>query len=108
MVYLALFADEQYIYSTDRKENYILRKVQRGLTAMESWCERWNITINDDKTQAIYFSHRPRTVEAFLTSKGRQVPLVNHMKYIGVIFYVKNHMEIIYTNDHCQGPMNIY
>jgi hypothetical protein len=41
-VYLGLFADDTCIYVTDRKE---------------TWCERWNIKINEDKTQAIYFSH---------------------------------------------------
>jgi hypothetical protein len=42
-VHLALFADGTCIYCTDRKEGYVLRKLQRGLTSVESWCERWNI-----------------------------------------------------------------
>jgi hypothetical protein len=42
-VYLALFADDMCLYSTDHEESYVLRKFQRGHTAMESWCERWNI-----------------------------------------------------------------
>jgi hypothetical protein len=41
------------LYSTDREEGYVLRKLQRGLTAMESWYERWNIKIKEEKTQAI-------------------------------------------------------
>jgi retron-type reverse transcriptase len=53
-VYLGLFADDTCIYATDRKEGYVLRKLQRGLSAIETWCERWNIKINEDKTQAIY------------------------------------------------------
>jgi hypothetical protein len=52
-VYLALFADDTCLYSTDREESHVLRKLQRGLTAMESWCERWNIKINEAKTQTI-------------------------------------------------------
>jgi hypothetical protein len=39
-VYLALFADDTCLYSTDREEGHVLRKLQRGLTAMESWCKR--------------------------------------------------------------------
>jgi retron-type reverse transcriptase len=38
-VHLALFADDICIYITDRKEGYILRKLQRGLTSVGSWCE---------------------------------------------------------------------
>jgi hypothetical protein len=56
-VYLSLFADDTCIYATHRKEGYVFRKLQRDLSAIETWCERWNIKINEDKTQAIYFSH---------------------------------------------------
>jgi len=31
------------VYVTDRKEIYVLRKVQRNLTSMELRCERCNI-----------------------------------------------------------------
>jgi hypothetical protein len=51
---LALFADDTCLYATDRKEGYVLRKLQRGLNSMAAWCERWNIKINEDKTRAIY------------------------------------------------------
>jgi hypothetical protein len=59
-VYLALFADDTCIYTTDRKEGHVLRKLQRGLTSMESWCEHWNIKINEDTTQAIYYILLPQ------------------------------------------------
>jgi hypothetical protein len=72
----ALFTDDTRIYRTDRKEVYVLRTLQRCLTKMESRCERWNITINEDKTQTIYVSHRRRPVEAYLTLKRRQTPFV--------------------------------
>jgi hypothetical protein len=36
-VYLGLFADDAYIYATDRKQGYVLRKLQRGLSAIETW-----------------------------------------------------------------------
>jgi hypothetical protein len=63
-VYLALFAEDTCLYATERKEGYVLRKLQRGLDAIKTWCERWNIKINEDKkTQAIYFSHRRRQPE---------------------------------------------
>jgi len=34
-VNLALFADDTCIYTTDREDGYVLRKLQRGLTALE-------------------------------------------------------------------------
>jgi hypothetical protein len=56
---------------------------------VESWCERWNIKINEEKTQAIYFSHRRTPVEASLTLKGRHILFANHVKYPRVIFVKK-------------------
>jgi hypothetical protein len=49
-VYLALFADDTYLYATDRKKGFVVRKLQRGLSSMETCCELWNIKINEDKT----------------------------------------------------------
>jgi len=88
-VYLILLADDICIYTTDRKEGYVFRKLQRDLNSMESRRKRWNITINTDKIQVIYFSHRCRMVEAHLTLKGRNIPFVRNVKYLGVIFYRK-------------------
>jgi hypothetical protein len=42
-VYVGFFADDTCIYATDRKGGSVLRKVQRGLSAIEMWYERWNI-----------------------------------------------------------------
>jgi hypothetical protein len=52
-VQLALFADDTSLYASDRKEGFVVRKLQRGLSSMETWCERWNIKINEEKTQGI-------------------------------------------------------
>jgi hypothetical protein len=56
-VNLALFADDICLYTTERKEGYVLRKIKRGLNSMAAWGERWNIKINEDKTRVIYFTH---------------------------------------------------
>jgi hypothetical protein len=55
-VYLLLLADDTSLYATDRKEGFV-RKFQRGLSSTETWCERWNIKINEDKTQEIGRAH---------------------------------------------------
>jgi hypothetical protein len=38
-VRLTLFADT-CLYATDGKESSVVRKLQRGLSSMETWCER--------------------------------------------------------------------
>jgi hypothetical protein len=74
---------------SERKEGYVLRKLQCGLNSVEEWSKHWNIKINEDKTQAIYFSHRIRPPESLLTLNGRNIPFVNDVKYLGIIFDTK-------------------
>jgi hypothetical protein len=85
-VNLALFADDTCLHVTECKEGYVLRKVQHGLNSMSAWCERWNIKITEDKTQAIYFSHQRRPPDSLLTLNGQNIPFVNNVKYLGVMF----------------------
>jgi hypothetical protein len=79
-----MFADYTCLYATESKKGYVLRKVQRGPNSMLAWCERWNIKINEDKTQANYFSHQRRPPDSLLTLNGRNIPFVNSVKYLGV------------------------
>jgi hypothetical protein len=85
-VHSALFADDTCLYAADRKEGFIVGKLQRSLSSMEAWCERWNIKINEDKTQGIYFSLSRRPPASRLTLNGRIIPFVNDIKYLGVVF----------------------
>jgi hypothetical protein len=55
-VYLTFFADDTCLYATERKEGYVLGKLQRGLDAIETWCERWNIKINEDSCNLLLSS----------------------------------------------------
>jgi hypothetical protein len=64
-------------------------KLQRDLSSIEAWCERWNIKINEDKTQGIYFSQGRRPPVSRLTLNGKDIPFVNNIKYLGVIFDIK-------------------
>jgi hypothetical protein len=54
-----------------------------------------------DKTQAVYFSHRLRPPEVRLTLNGRNIPFVKHVKYLGIILDKgitwRLHIEMIET-----------
>jgi hypothetical protein len=68
---------------------------------MEALCKCWNIEVNEDKTLALYFSHQIRPSESLPTWKGRNIPFVNSVKYLGVIFDKKIiwnlHIETVQT-----------
>jgi hypothetical protein len=38
-VHQTLFADDTCIYATDHEEGFVVRKLQRGLSSMETWSE---------------------------------------------------------------------
>jgi hypothetical protein len=85
-IHLALLAYDKCVYATEKHERRVLNKLQRRLTAVGSWCQRWNIKINEGKTQAIYFSKRRRMPGDNLQLNGLNIPFVNSVKYLGVIF----------------------
>jgi hypothetical protein len=47
--------------------------------------ELWNVKTIEDKTQAMYFCHRPRPPEAHLTLNGRNILFISHVQYLGAI-----------------------
>jgi hypothetical protein len=98
-IYLTLFVDDTCLDATDRKEVSVVRKLQLGLSSMETWFEGCNIKINEDKTQGIYFPRSYRPPESHLTLNGRNIPFVNSVKYLDAIFDSKVtwslHIEMI-------------
>jgi hypothetical protein len=52
--YLGLLADDTCIYVADRKEGYVLRTLQRDLSAIETWCERWNTNISSKSGRLLF------------------------------------------------------
>jgi hypothetical protein len=84
--HLALFTDDTRIYATEKHERHVLYKLQRGLNAVNSWCERWNVKNNEEKTQAIYFSRKLRVPDDVLQLNGRYILIVNSVTYLGVTF----------------------
>jgi hypothetical protein len=87
--HLDLFADDTCVYATEKHERRVLNKPQRDLTAVGSWCQRWNIKINEGKTQAIYFSRRRRMSGDDFQQNERNIPFVYSVKYHGFILLSK-------------------
>jgi hypothetical protein len=85
--HLALFVDDVCIYAIEKHERHILRKLQRGLTVVNSWCERWNIKVNEAKSQANYFSRRLIVPDDVPQLNGRHIPFVNNVTYLGITFH---------------------
>jgi hypothetical protein len=90
------------VYICDRPPRGLCtQKASSGLSAIETWFELWNININEDKTQAFHLSNTLKPPEDYLTFNERNIPSVNHVKYLGVIFNNlitwRLHIEMIET-----------
>jgi hypothetical protein len=84
--HLALFADDTCICVTEEHKRRVLCKLQRRLTAVNSWCERWNLKINERKSQTICFSRRRSFPDDILHSNRRDIPFINNVSYLVVTF----------------------
>jgi hypothetical protein len=67
-------------------ERHIFCKLERSLSAVNSWCEHWNIKINEGKPQAIYFSTRLRVHNDVLQLIEQDIPFVSNVTFLHVPF----------------------
>ena len=84
---LALFADDTAFFTSSRYCKTITRIIEKTAKRLYKYYTRWKIKINQDKTQAIFFSKRrtkqlPRTNFKFVNT---DVPWEqNAVKYLGI------------------------
>jgi hypothetical protein len=84
-VYQVFFADDTFMYATDRSVIFpescsaVSIQLRRGVRTG---------TLKSIKVKLgpSYFSHRLTPPEVRLTLNGRNIPFVNDVKYLGVIF----------------------
>jgi hypothetical protein len=56
---------------------------------MAEWSKYWNIKIIEERTQAIYFSHKISPPESLLTLNGWNIPFVSNVKCLDLTFHTK-------------------
>lgn len=84
-VQFALFADDTAIYCSGWNRSHIRSRLQKALTDIGAWFRRWRISVNPDKSAAMYFSDYKRGPPARpLTLFDRPIPWVKSTKYLGV------------------------
>lgn len=85
---MSVFADDTAIICSGNLAQEIINKLQRALTEVTLYFNRWKIMLNASKSQAIYFTRKRK--ECFIPQnnfnvQGMSIQWDNTVKYLGVI-----------------------
>lgn len=97
---IALYADDTALYTSAKKSNTIVRRLNSSLASLQQYFEKWRIKINPSKTQAIMFpfnNSRRRIPSSALHSQQNIIEWSNSINYLGIHFdkklTFKNHVN---------------
>ncbi|GFX38280.1 probable RNA-directed DNA polymerase from transposon X-element [Trichonephila clavipes] len=82
---VCLYADDTAILTQSANKNCITHFLHRHLAELEDWYKKWKISINPEKTEAVFFSaghgtHKPPPVYV----QNHPVPWSKSVNYLGV------------------------
>ncbi|GFX63089.1 probable RNA-directed DNA polymerase from transposon X-element [Trichonephila clavipes] len=82
---VCLYADDTAILTQSANKNCITHFLHRHLAELEDWYKKWKISINPEKTEAVFFSagratHKPPPIYV----QNHPVPWSNSVNYLGV------------------------
>ena len=79
-IYLLLFADDAVLFSETQEG------LQESLYNLEAYCDKWNLTVNIEKTKVMVFRKGGSISKAFKwTYKGQELEIVNNFNYLGIV-----------------------
>lgn len=78
---ILLYADDIVLMAPDENS------LQKMLKFIETWCNKWRMAINADKSQIVHFRHHSKTKsDQTFTLGNNNLQTVSYYKYLGVIF----------------------
>ena len=78
-VSILLYADDIVLISETEEE------LQEMLTLVHSWCQKWKLNINTDKTKVVHFRNSAKPLSSFSFSCGHfPLEVVKEYKYLGL------------------------
>lgn len=83
----AAYADDLAIYFTHEFSQDILTELQCSIDKLEDYYFRWKISINSNKTQAIFFTRKRKLCylpTCNLTISGSSIAWSDNIKYLGI------------------------
>ncbi|CAH2040682.1 unnamed protein product, partial [Iphiclides podalirius] len=80
-VLLALYADDSAFFTSSHNAAFAARKMQRQLDLLPEWLDRWRMSVNVDKTSAIFIRHIKH--QPTLELRGQAITNQDTIRYLG-------------------------
>ncbi len=73
------------------------------------YCNKWKLTVNSSKTKITIFGRKKRRTEKLIfTYDGKNIEIVDHFKYLGVIFNYTGNFDLCRKNLNQQGSKAMF
>lgn len=99
---MSVFADDTAVLCSDLLSENIISNLQRDLEKLTNYFNKWKITLNADKTQAIYFTRKRKSCyipQRNIVFLNTEVLWEQKVKYLGIILdpkmKFKEHVQYI-------------
>ena len=80
-IYLLLFADDAVMFAESKEE------LQDNLYCLKSYCDKWSLTVNVEKTKVIIFRKKGVLKEDYTwTYQAENIEMVEIFSYLGLLF----------------------
>ena len=77
-------------------------ELQNMLDCVESWCKKWRLKVNINKTNVLHFRNKRKSKTSFnFKFDGATLDIVNQYKYLGTVF--SEHFDFEITSSILAG-----
>ena len=97
---LSQFADDIAIWAQAPGICSINLRFQKYLNQILTWCDRWRIKLNPEKTHLINFSQRKVIKDSSITIYGHPLKVTDSVKFLGV--YIDKHLNMKQHIEHIE------
>ena len=102
-LFIILYADDTVILSNNAKG------LQQSLDHLYSYCNKWKLKVNPNKTKITIFGGRKVQKEKFTFKyNGKDLELVDEFKYLGVTFKYNGNFELCKKNLYEQASKAMF
>ena len=82
------FADDTALWAASKNVQFASKLLRKDLRKLATWCAKWRIKLNHEKTKVIIFSRSSlaRNSEPILKLHGERLKIYPQVKFLGITF----------------------